>query len=178
MMSLGQFLIVDEPPVQSDIIIVSSDDVDRIPYGAELVKRGIATRLLVLISPEDCPIFLPMDCAALIIERLKTLGISHDQVQIEDRTHSTYTDATLSRERMEKAGFRSAVVISDPFHMRRVTWAWRRVFADSSVRLTFDAIPFEYRGLALDGWWTREIQSVQVFSEYVKLGLYWAKGYL
>lgn len=132
----------------------------------------------MLFSLKDCPQIWAVDCNALFLERLKALGLSDDQVLLEGRVHSTYTDATFSRERFEEAGFRSAVVISDLFHMRRTAWTWRRVFADSGVRLTFTTVPFEYRGLVLERWWTRERESVQVFEEYIKLGFYWAKGYL
>lgn len=51
-------------------------------------------------------------------------------------------------------------------------------FSASDVRLTFVAVPFDYRGLALDGWWSRKRESIYVFKEYVRLSFYWAKGYL
>ena len=175
---LGRFLIVDESPVPSDVVVVSGGDVDRILYGVELVQGGTAPRLLVLVSPADCPGFWGIRCDQFIVRRLLEMGLRKEQLIIEGRPHSTHTDAVYSRQDMEREGLASAVVISDPFHMRRISWAWRRVFAGADVRLTFTSIPFERTDMRLEGWWTREDELVFVFQEYVKLGLYWVKGYL
>lgn len=174
---LGRFLIVDEPPVPSDVVVVSGGDVDRIAYGIELVQGGTAPRLMVLVSPSDCPDFWGFRCDQFIVRRLLEMGLRKEQVIIEERSHSTHTDAVYTRQDMEREGLASAVVISDPFHMRRISWAWRRVFADTDVRLTFTSIPFERTGMRLEGWWTREEELLFVFQEYIKLGLYWVKGY-
>ncbi|MDV2495044.1 MAG: YdcF family protein [bacterium] len=175
---LGRFLVVDEPPVPSDVVIVSGGGVDRIAYGVELVRGGTSPRLLVLVNPQDCPRFWGFRCDQAIVRRLLEMGLRREQVIIEERSHSTHTDAVYSRQDMEREGLASAVVISEPFHMRRISWAWRRAFADTGVRLTFTSIPFEQTGMSLEGWWTRERELLFVFSEYVKLGLYWVKGYL
>lgn len=174
---LGRFLIVDEPPVPSDVVVVSGGDVDRIAYGIELVQGGTAPRLLVLVSPSDCPDFWGFRCDQFIVRRLLEMGLRKEQITIEERPHSTHTDAVYTRQDMEREGLASAVVISDPFHMRRISWAWRRVFADTDMRLTFTSIPFERTGMRLEGWWTREEELLFVFQEYIKLGLYWVKGY-
>lgn len=176
--ALGRFLIVEEPPVPSDVVVVSGGDVDRILYGVELVQKGVAPRLLVLVSPADCPAFWGFRCDQFIVRRLGEMGLSREQIIIEARAHSTHTDAVYTRQDMDREGLSSAVVISAPFHMRRIAWAWRRVFADTDVRLTFSAIPIERTGMRLEGWWTREEELIFVFQEYVKLGLYWVKGYL
>ncbi|MFQ6672049.1 MAG: YdcF family protein [Candidatus Tectimicrobiota bacterium] len=175
---LGRFLVVDEPPVASDVVVVAGGDVDRLAYGVELVKKGIAPRLLVLVNPEDCPRFWDIKCGEKIRRRLLEMGVREDQLIMEARPRSTHTEAVYARQDMEREGLGSAVVISEPFHMRRLSWAWRRVFADSDVGLTFTAIPFERTRVRLEGWWTRERELVFVFEEYVKLGFYWAKGYL
>lgn len=178
LLKVGSYLVVDEPPVESDLVVVSGGDVDRILYGVELVRKGVAPRLLVLLNPKDCPRFWDFDCKEQVRKHLLGMGFSAEQVLLEARPHSTYTDAVFARQRMESAGLRSAVVVSEPFHMRRVALSWRRVFSGSGIRLTFSAIPFEKAGLALEGWWTREKELVFVFMEYVKLALYWAKGYI
>lgn len=175
---LGRLLIVDEPPVPSDVVIVAGGDVDRIAYGADLIRGGTAPRLLVLISPSHCSAFWGFRCDQAIVRRLLEMGLRKEQVIIEERSHSTHTEAVYSRQDMERESLASAVVISEPFHMRRISLAWRRAFADTGVRLTFTAIPFERTGMRLEGWWTREEELLFVFQEYVKLGLYWVKGYL
>ncbi len=178
LLGLGRFLIVDEGPVASDVVVVAGGSVERIPYGVELVKRGFAPRLLVLANHQDCPKFWGFKCDEIIRRRLVEMGLREDQVITEVRPRSTYTDAVYAREDMERDGLASAVVISEPFHMMRLSLAWRRVFAGSEVRLTFAAIPFERTGMSLEGWWARERELVYIFEEYVKLGLYWMKGYL
>jgi uncharacterized SAM-binding protein YcdF (DUF218 family) len=178
LMRVGGFLVVDEPPVPSDLVVVSGGRVDRIIYGFELVDKGLAPRMLILASPDDCPLFWGVPCEVRITNRLVELGLREDQVMIDIRPDSTHTDALFSRQDMEREGWTSAVVISDPFHMRRVYWAWRHVFASSDIRLTFSSVPWEKARLALDGWWTRESEMIFVFIEYVKLAFYWVKGYI
>lgn len=176
--AMGAFLIVDEPPVASDVIAVAGGRIERAAYALDLIKKGVAGRILVLENPEDCPNFYRIRCDELIRERLKETGLRDDQIFIERRPHSTRTDALFAREVMEQEGMRSAVVVSEPFHMRRVALTWRKAFDSSGIRLTFSALPERYSKGRLDEWWSREYDLVFVFTEYAKLIHYWAKGFI
>ncbi len=37
---------------------------------------------------------------------------------------------------MEARGWRRVLVVSDPYHMRRLSWTWRRVFEGSGLEST------------------------------------------
>lgn len=178
LMGIGRLLVVDETPVPSDVVVVAGGHHIRLAYGIELVKAGIAPRLLVTFNKEECPAFWAVDCMGLMKERLRAGGLRDDQVLLVDRAHSTYSEATLTRQRLEASGLGSAVIVSAPYHMRRLSWTWRHVFDGSKVRLTFDAVPFERFGMSLDGWWLKERELIFVFEEYIKLCFYWTKGYL
>lgn len=175
---LGAFLVVDQEPVSSDVVVVSGGRIDRILYGYQLVEEGLAPRILVLVSTHDCPKFWGVPCEESIERRLAEMGLGPSQVMTDTRAHSTRTDALFSRQIMEREGLSSAVVISDPFHMRRVSLTWRKAFSSSDARLTFSSVPWHMAELPAEEWWTTERGLMFVFTEYVKLALYWFKGYI
>lgn len=64
----------------------------------------------------------------------------------------------------------SIIVVSDPFHMRRARWAYRRVF-DDKVQIQMAPVPFGLTPYELT-WW-KDVESQEyVRDEYFKLVFY------
>lgn len=78
--------------------------------------------------------------------------------------------AALARER----GWRSLVVISSGFHLRRVALVVKRALAGSGVRVSFAALPYDRDPYAPGRWWRRPRRVRVVLSEVVKLAVYGA----
>jgi uncharacterized SAM-binding protein YcdF (DUF218 family) len=76
--------------------------------------------------------------------------------------------ASLAREH----GWRSLVVISSGFHLRRVALVVRRALAGSGVRLSFAALPYDRDAYGPGRWWRRPRGVRVVLSEVVKLAVY------
>jgi len=170
------FLVVDEPLIQpADVIIVTSGSLKRIQYAAVLYRKGFARTLLINVNPEDFEFvdeFLKLNLYDLFRKSLAENGVPEHAILYDPRSTSTYEDALNSRDQVVRHGWRSAIVVSHPLHMRRVAWSFRNVFANLSVTLKFKALPLKVH---MDSWWTREQELVAVNNEMIKLLLYWFK---
>lgn len=68
---------------------------------------------------------------------------------------------------------RRVLVVSDPYHMRRLSWAWGRVFRDSG--LSYSLVASSPQWWDADGWWHDEKSALVVINEYIKLAYYLVK---
>ena len=123
-------LVVDEKPVQSDVIIV--------PEGQEYIRASKASELLHEgYSRSDKIIISPMvDTNAEIYEEF---GVEFEQIIPENEATSTYENAVHTLEIMEESGFDSAIVTSSDYHMLRTKMIYERVNRDYDFELTFVA---------------------------------------
>jgi len=62
------------------------------------------------------------------------------------------------------------LVVSDPPHMRRLSWIWGKVFEGSGKEFTLVACEME--GWDAARWWRISSHAQFVFSEYFKLAYY------
>ena len=74
---------------------------------------------------------------------------------------------------MEANGWRRVLVVSDPYHMRRLSWVWGRVFRDSG--LSYSLVASSPQWWNPDGWWHDEKSAPLVIVEYIKLAYYLVK---
>ena len=65
------------------------------------------------------------------------------------------------------------MVVSDPPHMRRLSWVWGRMFAGSGKQFTLVASDLEYWDA--ERWWRRSSNAQFVFAEYIKLAYYFVQ---
>jgi uncharacterized SAM-binding protein YcdF (DUF218 family) len=71
----------------------------------------------------------------------------------------------------------SVLLVSHPFHMRRVRAVYRELLPEGGPRMVCVPVPWEEAGLSLDRWWTREREVMWVQSEYGKLLFYHARHF-
>ena len=74
---------------------------------------------------------------------------------------------------MEARGWRRVLVVSDPSHMRRLSWTWARAFDGSGLAYTLVASSPEF--WQPDAWWRDEKSGAAVILEYIKLAYYLVK---
>jgi uncharacterized SAM-binding protein YcdF (DUF218 family) len=157
------FLVVSEPPMFSDVIIALSGGQGRDIYAADLYKSGLSSRIIMSgISPS----------AGQMAERAVAMGVKRSDIILEESSVSTFQNALFTREIMLRKGFRSAIVVSSPYHMRRTKMVFDRVFKDTGVRLTYCAAQ---SGSCTNGQRGTEYTRRTVIMEYVKLFYYWAR---
>lgn len=193
MRGLIAFLSRAEPiaPVERDkdvaeAIFVFAGGHPRKEFAAEVWRRGAAPVLIVSVGRFEWRRFaglgLPGDVALrgaveqvppperhffVVVERGRAEALPIRRHRFGTRNEARAL-ASLARER----GWRSLVVISSGFHLRRVALVVRRALAGSGVRLSFAALPYDRDLYGPGRWWRRPRGVRVVLSEVVKLAVY------
>jgi hypothetical protein len=153
----GWALVVNEPVVSADIIVLS---VDSGPAGAleaaDLVQSGISKRVAVFTDPpseEDQEFVrrgLPYDDeGARQIRRLRLLGVT-DAVQIS-RVNGTEGEGQVLPAWCDEHQLRSIVFVATKDHSRRLRRVLDRVMKGHPTRVTVHAA--RYSSFDPDQWW-------------------------
>ncbi|KGR73979.1 YdcF family protein [Ureibacillus sinduriensis] len=145
------YLVVNEEPTKSDVIIVLSGAPGRLEKAASLYHEGYAEKVMLTTSR----------ASGLTKENALALGISDEAVILEEEATSTYTNALYARETMEKSGLDSAIVVTSDYHTRRSKLSFDRVFSDSRIEYSIVASPTDGE---LGGF-----SNQMAFKEYFKL---------
>jgi hypothetical protein len=154
----GWTLVINEPIAPSDVIVVSLDSGGAGALeAADLVKRGIATRVAVFTDPpsgEDYEFIrrgLPYeDAGARQIRQLKWLGVT-DVAQIPTTEIGTHGDSEVLPLWCDQHQVRSIVVVAARDHSRRLRLVLDRVMKGHPIRVTVQ--PSRYSNFDPDRWW-------------------------
>ena len=154
----GWALVVNEPVVPADIIVVSltSGGAGALE-AADLVQSGIATRVAVFTDPpsgEDHEFIrrglLYEDASAKQIRQLRWLGVT-DILQIPRTDDGTEGETHVLPPWCDQHQFRSIVFVTARDHSRRLRRVLDRVMKGHSTRITVQ--PSRYSGFDPDQWW-------------------------
>jgi hypothetical protein len=162
----GWALVINEPVVPADIIVVSAAAVGAGALeAADLVQSGIATRVAVFSDPptrEDYEFIrrgLP-DEAASQIRQLKSLGVT-DVVQISTTEAGTEGEGQALPPWCDRHQIRSIVFVTERGHSRR----WRRLLdrVMKGHRTGVTVQPARYSKFDPDRWWqTRDGVRIEI----------------
>jgi uncharacterized SAM-binding protein YcdF (DUF218 family) len=173
--SIGSVLVTHDDLGPSDVIVVlAGNSPFRARHAETLYARGLAPRVIVSNEPLSSH---GVQTTWLELRRvgLVRLSIPDDAiVPIPEISDSTYEEALHSRDIMLAHGWRSAILVTDPFHMRRATLTYRQVF--DAAGLVVLASPADGSKYGVDDWWTDRNAIMRVGQEYLKLGYYVATG--
>ena len=166
-LSAGRLLIVDQPPRKADVIVVLGGDTgSRTERAAELYRAGYAPYLIVSAGR----IYHTTILADLMERHALERGVPREAIIAERRSESTYQNALFSREIIRARSFRSAIVVSSNYHMRRVKLTFDRVFRDTGVSLVYVAAPDP--DFNPSRWWENNKSAMYTITEYIKLAGY------
>jgi uncharacterized SAM-binding protein YcdF (DUF218 family) len=174
---VARFLIVPDTQKPSEAIVVLGGGlgVPRVIHAVKLYEKGLAP-IIIFTGQEmefdgrklrfkDIKLTEPRFAGMLA----KLYGIPEDNLFLEERSQNTYEDAKYAKEDLLKMGIHSAIIVSDPFHMRRVSMIFKKVFQDTPVSLAFS--PADDGEFLLGGLWSPgEIR--YILSEYTKIVYY------
>jgi uncharacterized SAM-binding protein YcdF (DUF218 family) len=160
-------------PSKADVLVdLGGETGDRTLTAASLFRDGFAPRILVTgldtSPPEVRPAYLHWR-AQVLAER----GVPLDRIIYDADSTNSWEEAINTRRTMEANGWRRVLVVSDPYHMRRLSWAWGRVFRDSGLSYTLVASSPQWWDP--DGWWRDDNSALVVINEYIKLAYYLVK---
>ncbi len=174
----GRWLVLDEPPVKADFIVLLGGDLSRPLYGADLYHQGYANRIAIS-RPAPPPqtdnlrqigIYLPRQDEQYR-EVLRRKGVPTSAIEtFGDANLSTVQEAETLRAFL---GDRSArlLVVTSPSHTRRVKIVFTRLLPQADIRVL--ASPYEEFPAH---WWTSQGAAINVLLETVKLAYYYLGG--
>ena len=89
----------------------------RLDHALELYRRKLAPRIITTGGAGGDPVFTEGEVAR---EYLVRNGVPSEMIMVEDRGESTFHSTAAAAEIMRRTGLRSAVVVSDGYHIFRV----------------------------------------------------------
>jgi uncharacterized SAM-binding protein YcdF (DUF218 family) len=170
LLAIGDFLIVEDTLHPADVIHVIAGDDYRTDYAIQLYKQGYAKKLF--FTGGWCKKH-QYDHGVHAEERSLAAGVPSSTIVFDDAAvTSTYMEAERLREWIFQSPYpvRSVMVVSDPFHMRRVQWTYRRVLGES-IEIKLASVPFDQTPYQRP-WWKDWKSRKYVRDEYQKYVYY------
>lgn len=153
-----------EPPVPSDAVVlfVGPDYTERKKEAFQLLEEGYAARILI---PAFNIILTSADPKTQDTEFY--LPAQPDWSRYPDYYENTHIEILEAKKMMDAAGHTSALLVSSPFHMRRISLISKTVFPDETYQLTFRGS----RYVRTVGFFSlfQPLKTQQVFKEYLKI---------
>lgn len=154
----GWALVVDDPVGPADMIVVTNDGgAAGVLEAADLVHRGIATRVAVFADPPDevdrefIRRGVPYeDGAARSIRQLRSLGVATIE-RIPRSVAGTEDEGRVLPDWCDQQWFRSVVVVSTADHSRRLRRVLSRAMAGHRTKVTVRFT--RYSQFDPDRWW-------------------------
>jgi uncharacterized SAM-binding protein YcdF (DUF218 family) len=136
-------------------VIVCLDGTERIKKAAELYHQGLAPKVILTAGKDK--------------KDLVQLGIPENRITLAEWPTTTYQEALAVKSMVHPSGMRSAIVVSDPYHLKRVRWTFRQVLKDAPVKWYFVSSDMPWDGR---GWWREGQTRVVVALEISKMAYY------
>lgn len=160
---LGQFLIVREELKPTDVIIVlAGEREERVEYGVWLYQQGYAPQIIMAGGP----VVWRVTAAQIMKEQAVFLGVPAEDILLEERSTTTEENAEFTKDLMIANEFKSALLVTSPYHSRRASRIFHRVFGQE---MEIISVPVPNSRFSVDEWWKRDRDTRQVVSEYLKL---------
>ena len=163
LINMGQWLVVETPLRQVDLIVALGGDRVRQDEAIKLLKQRIARQVLFVgadVRPHD----------------YQCLGVSNEQaIAPPGPSYTTYEEAVVTRQVALERGFKSLLIVTSPYHLRRTSWTFEHVLEGTGVILSF--YPSRNGAFSMDAWWKNYIGRKTVLNEYLGLAFYWASAW-
>jgi uncharacterized SAM-binding protein YcdF (DUF218 family) len=176
--TVGRWLVVEDPLVHADVIVVLSGRLpERAIEAARVYQAGYADQ--IWISPPISPVD---DLKAMNISYLgedfyneKVLiaeGVPADSIRILDRPDAnTEAEVRQTVEELRKMDFHSAIIVTSKPHTRRVRTIWRKLVGSEPRMIVRYAEDDTYDGAH---WWRHTQDALDVVRETLGLLNAWA----
>ncbi|MFA5339161.1 MAG: ElyC/SanA/YdcF family protein [Candidatus Omnitrophota bacterium] len=187
---LAEPLKISDTPRKADAIVVFAGGVgesgkvgqgylERTEYAVELYKAGFAKN--IIFSSGYMYIFKePVMMKTLAV----SLGVPEGSIILEDKAMSTYQHVRFSEEMLKSKGWNKILLVSSPYHMRRVSLVFEKTGKGIEVAYTPVKKSSFYKHKTSNiyaGWNLKQISLGQIegiFREYLAIAYYWWKGYI
>lgn len=149
LLHVDRWLVVDNKPSQTDLIVVlGGGGASRLRKGISLYDQGFSNHLLLVDEKVGAWTHITKNLC-------KDCNLEGKNVVILTNSTSTFTDAALVKKYCLSHGIKSFLVVTDPYHSRRVFLTFGNEFKNSSVLFTV-VNSGEYNSLLSPGigWWS------------------------
>ena len=174
--SIGEFLVVDEPPVRSDAAVVLNTGLEyysRLIQAADLYRQGFANKV-VINGNRKSKVLRELErqgfqaCCLWYEESvriLELLGVPRKKIvtiSVED-AYDTVSEAKAVGKSLIQSGISRIIISTSKSHTRRARFIWKSQFQDRlSIRMTAaSSDPY-----SPEGWWKEGRQVKWVLAEY------------
>lgn len=153
-------------PVKVDrcdlMVVLSGGAVERLVTAADLMSAGACREVVFVGERAEAA----GDWGRGIVADIDPSLI----VEPPSVSRSTLGDAMVSLQAARTRGARSLLVVTSPYHTRRVGWVFAGVLGGTEIR--FGVYPSSALYMDYARWWAGSYGRGVIASEYVKLGLY------
>ncbi|MBI4683935.1 MAG: YdcF family protein [Nitrospirae bacterium] len=159
----GRFLYYKDALKPADVIVVlAGEESERVEHGVKLFKEGWARKDRIILA--GGPAVWKYTWASLMMNHAIYLGAPKNAILLEDKSRSTEEDARLTKEIMDKYGYKSCILVTSPYHSRRATKIFRKVMGNE---INVSSSPSD-SWFKFEEWWKRRRERAMVFNEYSK----------
>jgi uncharacterized SAM-binding protein YcdF (DUF218 family) len=173
LLAIGDFLVVQDDLHPADVIHVIAGQDYRTDYAILLYKKGYAKTLF--FTGGWClehQYYHGEHARARALDQ----GVPGNAIAYDDsKVISTYLEVEKLKQWSSHSPnpMRSVMAVSDPVHMRRARWTYRRVLGDQ-IELQMAPVPFEQTPYQRR-WWSDRKSRQYVEEEYEKLLYYFLR---
>jgi len=160
-----------QPASKADVIVVLGGDTgSRLVTTLDLYRRGLASKVFLAgVESDELSIYNPD--LNIRLQYLVAQGVPRESILVDKLSHNSWDEAANTLRLMRDYGWQKALVISDPPHLRRLSWVWERVFRQSGP--TFVLVASRPSWWHSSEWWRDEKSGAFVMMESIKIGYYY-----
>ncbi|MEP6924267.1 MAG: YdcF family protein [Pyrinomonadaceae bacterium] len=176
----GDFLIVEKPLPQSDVIFVLSGSLaygERTNTAAEVFHLGLSKKIILTNDGEQSsweeglqrrPFYWEWERANLIGKGVPAETIEILPTVVKD----THDEAIVLAQAARQQNWKSVLIVTSPFHTRRALWTANRAAARENVNIEIGMLAAD-KERQTRYWWTSIKNWRIVASEYLKFVYNW-----
>lgn len=158
---MGEYLRVSTPLQKADLIVALGGSKGRKRGAVALLRKGLASKVM----------FTGFD---IDMRDYQCLGISEKETVLPPvAAYTTYEEALTVLRATEEGNFRSVIIVTSPYHLRRASFIFHKVFNGKDIKLMFYAS--RNNAFQMARWWNSYIGRKTVFMEYLGLVYYWVR---
>jgi uncharacterized SAM-binding protein YcdF (DUF218 family) len=178
----GTFLAVKDNIQNADCIVLLGGELYyRFKKTVELYNKGYSKNIVVSLLPESkdgTPDYFDMvlimygikdfSQKELNLKAFKYFGKDSTNIYFtDDAVTSTYEEAVATRDFMLKKGFKSLILVTNTYHMRRALMLFRSVIKGTGIKIYHSAADKELYNPHL--WWQKERDIKKIVEEYLAI---------
>lgn len=177
---LAEPLRMSESARPADIIVVFAGGVgesgkagegyqERVKEAVNLYREGNAGQILLVSG------YTYIFKEGKMMKSLATSeGIPNSSILLEEQAATTFEYVTAVNKILQQRGWRSILLVSSPYHMRRAVWTWRKV----APEVTVIPVPVSQNQFYAHKGGASLEQIRGIIHEYLGLAYYWIRHWI